>query len=87
MEFLNTKITHEGSAIVKLVETLTWRVGVGASYTLNISSRHTIDAIATLSFPDTKLPHERIAMLKLLVKTYETLPWSVEVGASYTLKI
>jgi hypothetical protein len=69
MEFLNIKITHEGSAIVKLVETLTWRVEVGASYTLNISFKHTIDAIATLSFPDTKIPHERIATLKLLVKT------------------
>jgi hypothetical protein len=51
------------------VETLTWRVEVEASYTLNISFKHTIDTIATLSFPDTKIPHERIAMLKLLVKT------------------
>jgi hypothetical protein len=52
MEFLNTKITHEGSARVKLVETLTWRIEVGASYTLNVSLKCTIDAIATMSFPN-----------------------------------
>jgi hypothetical protein len=52
-----------------------------------MSLKCTIDAIATISFPNTKIPHERFAMLKLLVKTYKTLAWSVEVGASYTLKI
>jgi hypothetical protein len=69
MEFQNTKIPHERSAMLELMETLTWRVEVGASYTLNISFKHTIDTIAILSFPDTKIPHKRIAMLKLLVKT------------------
>jgi hypothetical protein len=68
MEFLNTKITLEGSARVKLVETLTWRIEVAASYTLNMSSKCTIDAIATTRFPNTNIPHERFAILKLLVK-------------------
>jgi hypothetical protein len=34
-----------------------------------MSFKCTIDAIATMSFPNTKIPDERFAMLKLLVKS------------------